>query len=116
MANGIELAKQPKETLIEKLQRKTAQVANLTEKLYGTAALAQRTATLAGAGFLLGKIEANYTSSGTAVPTVAGLPWQAVWGAGMVFAGHFLGGRSGELVGDAGAAALVVAAYEAGKA
>jgi hypothetical protein len=95
--------------IIESLR---ARLASVKEKAYGTAAVAQRAAVVAAGGFVLGKIAANYRADNAAVPTVMGIDWQLTWGVAGIFAGHFVGGRWGELLQDASSAALAVYAYE----
>jgi len=122
MANGLavrhqigELAEASKTQLVAIIQRNRGALATMRERISGTGALAQRAATVAAGGFILGKIAKNYSASAEGVPTVLGIDWQLLWAAAGMVGGHFLGGRWGELISDASTAGLAVYGYEAGQ-
>lgn len=105
---------------ITKLQEKVAslrtRMSNLREKTDSTAARMQRLAASAAGAYIFGKMEADAQAQSQTLATVAGIDPALTWGIGAALASDYVGGRWGELLGDAGVGIVAAYAYRSGSA
>ena len=96
------------------IQRLEGRLRSMRERADDAAGRVQRVATGAGSAFLFGAWVKSSATSGTAVPSIAGLPPLLVWAIGGYVAGEVMGGRAGEVAQDASVGLLDAYAYRLG--
>lgn len=100
--------------LKDKISNLRNRISTLREKTEGTPARAQRLATSAAGAYIYGKMEADARTEHREMATVAGLDPMLTWGIGAAFASDYIGGRWGEMLGDAGVGIVSAFAYKQG--
>ena len=98
--------------LEEQVQSLKSRLSNLREKTTSTAARIQRVGTSAVGAYVYGKFEADAAASGQTMSTIAGIDPMLTWGVGAALASDYIGGRWGEVLGDAGVGIVSAWAYK----
>lgn len=100
--------------LKDKISNLRNRMSTLREKTEGTPARAQRLATSAAGAYIYGKLEADARAESREMQSIAGLDPMLTWGVAAAFAADYVGGRWGEMLGDAGVGIVSAFAYKQG--